>query len=172
MARAQCALGRWGEVVKALGSILSGDGELLPSGVTLSDLPLEGRSPGGGRGLGVRPEGDSGRGGGRAEKVGLVSMGKAARRWPPGMVQEGRVWRNGEGGEGGGTEKKLQEDLPWAWGYFGGTWGGGFERRRSVLPRRSGVWWFLGEKPGVEATCSCRWGLDRLGPRVCRVGSW
>lgn len=76
-----------GEVVKVLGSILSGDGELLPSGVTLSDLLLEGWSPGGGRGLGVSPEGDSGWGGGGAGKVGLVNTGKAARRWPPGMVQ-------------------------------------------------------------------------------------
>lgn len=159
-----------GEVVKVLGSILSGDGELLPSGVTLSDLLLEGWSPGGGRGLGVSPEGDSGWGGGGAGKVGLVNTGKATRRWPPGMVQT----EGGSGGtvRGGGTEKKLQEDLPWAWGYFGGTWGGGFERRRSVLPRRSGVWWFPGEKPRVEATCSCRWGLDRLRPRVCRVCSW
>ena len=93
---------------------------------------------------------------------GLADMGKAASGWPPGTVQmEGRVWRNG----GGGTEKKLQEDLPWAWGCFGGTWGGGLGEVLSFATQIRGV------VSGGEAMCSCRWGVDRLRPCVCRVGS-
>ena len=151
--------GAEGEVVKGLGGILSRDGELLTSGVTPSDLPSGGWSPGGGSGLGASPEGDSG---GVGVGRGLADMGKAARAWPPGTVQmEGRVWRNG----GGETEKKLQEDLPWAWGCFGGMWGGGLGEELSFATQIRGV------VSGGEAMCSCRWGVDRLRPRVCRVGS-
>lgn len=72
---------------------------------------------------------------------GLASTGKASQRWPPGMVQtEGGVWRNG----GGGTERKLQEAPPWAWGCFGGMRGGGLAGGTQFChadPGCGGFWW-------------------------------
>lgn len=147
--------GRW-EVVKGLGSILSGDGELLTSEVMPSDLLSEGWSPGGGHGLGASPEGDSGgEGSGKHRK----SCTKVAPRDGADRGRGLEEWGRRDREEASGSPSL---GLGVLWRHTGWRLGG----RHSVLPCRSGVWWFLVEKPCVAAG---RWG-DRLGPRVCRVG--
>lgn len=83
-------------------------------------------------------------GAGEGRKVGLVNTEKVTDGGPAGDGADGgRVWRNSAGG---GTEKKLQEDLPWACTLE--ARGGGLRGGRPSFATQIRCGGFLG-----EATC-------------------